>query len=349
MEADNGDEMRTQALEHAWFTLTRFTFRRDLPPGRVAIVTFEHGDGWEVVTTDKSVYRLTGHVIPHTLVHRHHSETLPPSSSAFRVYKGDAVAVLRSLDADICFDVCICSPPYNQKSLTSDGKSAFYGTGYHDDMEDAEYIRMMTDMMTELDKRGVRVVVLILNWFKRNPFLPTQLVGAIGRSTRYQGMPLIWLKQRAMPGGGLRRIGEHVWVFGTSPASVFPVNQPYPWHVQHGWWPIRDVVFTVEPDTDTEKRRHMDEAAYVNAAKAPLNLMGRLVATYCKPGDRIIDPFMGSGTTLEACLMGPQLHATGIDLNPAACSFVEKWLCTKKPTADHPYARLGHALTKSLW
>lgn len=36
--------------------------------------------------------------------------------------------------------------------------------------------------------------------------------------------------------------------------------------------------------------------------KKPLSLMERLVAIYTQPGDVVLDPFCGSGTTLQSCI-----------------------------------------------
>lgn len=50
----------------------------------------------------------------------------------------------------------------------------------------------------------------------------------------------------------------------------------------------------------------------------PLKLMTSLIGDYSREGDTILDPFMGSGTTLEAAkLMGRK--AIGIELNEAHC------------------------------
>lgn len=47
----------------------------------------------------------------------------------------------------------------------------------------------------------------------------------------------------------------------------------------------------------------------------PLSLMERLVNIYTKPGDLILDPFCGSGRTLQAALNRGR-RAMGIDIDP---------------------------------
>lgn len=47
--------------------------------------------------------------------------------------------------------------------------------------------------------------------------------------------------------------------------------------------------------------------------KKPLSLMKRLVSIYTNPNDIILDPYMGSGTTLQACLDLGRRQCVGID------------------------------------
>lgn len=52
--------------------------------------------------------------------------------------------------------------------------------------------------------------------------------------------------------------------------------------------------------------------------KKPLDLMMWLVASFSNPGDLVIDPFCGSGTTLEACKRLGR-RAIGIDIRESCC------------------------------
>lgn len=58
--------------------------------------------------------------------------------------------------------------------------------------------------------------------------------------------------------------------------------------------------------------------------KKPLSLMERLIRIYTLPGDLVVDPYCGSGTTLEACLKWNRCFV-GIDNN-------QEWIqfCTSK-------------------
>ena len=57
----------------------------------------------------------------------------------------------------------------------------------------------------------------------------------------------------------------------------------------------------------------------------PLALMKRLIALLCAPGDRLVDPFMGSGTTLRAAKdLG--VRAVGVDINERYCDVAARRL-----------------------
>lgn len=55
--------------------------------------------------------------------------------------------------------------------------------------------------------------------------------------------------------------------------------------------------------------------------KKPLSLIERLVRIYTKPNDLVADPYMGSGTTLDACKNLGRKYV-GIDNNP---KWIEYW------------------------
>ena len=57
-------------------------------------------------------------------------------------------------------------------------------------------------------------------------------------------------------------------------------------------------------------------------ARKPLQITSHFLETYSKKGDVILDPFMGSGTTLYASMLSDR-ESIGYDLNPTAC-FIAK-------------------------
>jgi site-specific DNA-methyltransferase (adenine-specific) len=68
-------------------------------------------------------------------------------------------------------------------------------------------------------------------------------------------------------------------------------------------------------NTGEDARRH--------PTQKPLSLMRHCVATYSKPGDVILDPFMGSGTTLRAAKdLGRK--AIGVEIEEKYCEIAAK-------------------------
>lgn len=63
----------------------------------------------------------------------------------------------------------------------------------------------------------------------------------------------------------------------------------------------------------------------VHPTQKPLVLMKRLIATFTKEGDTILDPFAGSGTTLVAAKQMNRQYL-GIEINPDYCAIAEQRL-----------------------
>ena len=57
----------------------------------------------------------------------------------------------------------------------------------------------------------------------------------------------------------------------------------------------------------------------------PRDLADRCILTYTNPGDLVLDPFMGSGTTVVQSLIHGR-RAVGIDIDAEACSTAVEWV-----------------------
>jgi len=61
----------------------------------------------------------------------------------------------------------------------------------------------------------------------------------------------------------------------------------------------------------------------------PLSLMLWVIENYTKPGDTVIDPFMGSGTTGVACVETNR-NFIGIEIDPGYFKIAEKRIAQAK-------------------
>ncbi|HFD2140891.1 TPA: DNA methyltransferase [Acinetobacter baumannii] len=69
-------------------------------------------------------------------------------------------------------------------------------------------------------------------------------------------------------------------------------------------------------------------------ARKPLNVIESVIKHFSKPGDYVLDPFMGSGTTLIAALKMDR-NAIGNDLNPLSKLIVDVILNSRKSPSDY--------------
>lgn len=70
--------------------------------------------------------------------------------------------------------------------------------------------------------------------------------------------------------------------------------------------------------SSSRKKKHLD-----HGATFPEKLINRLISIYSKEGDLILDPFLGTGTTLEAC-KNTGRNGVGIELNEVFFPHIEE-------------------------
>jgi DNA modification methylase len=79
------------------------------------------------------------------------------------------------------------------------------------------------------------------------------------------------------------------------------------------------------PESEFE-RRHPCPFSYQDA--------GELITFFTRHGDKVLDPFVGVGSTLKACALSGRL-GTGIELNPLYCAWAHERIKTEIPSAQH--------------
>jgi site-specific DNA-methyltransferase (cytosine-N4-specific) len=248
-----------------------------------------------------------------------------------RIYLGDCREILPTLG--VCAAAVVTSPPY--------WRQRDYGSAQECGQEDtpAAYVAAMTEVFAVVDRALADDGSLWLNigdkyaagglggggslgdrkaWTSiagrhgyRNPpsgykpkdltLVAFELASALRNDGWYLRQTIVWAKPAAVePTRPDRPSTAHEYVFLLTKSEQSAVAGP-----DEPWW--FNSVWTIRTDSDG---RH--------PAAMPSLLARRCIVAGSKPGDLILDPFAGSGTSLRAAKdLGRR--AVGIELNEAYC------------------------------
>lgn len=275
------------------------------------------GDKAEVVTKNGSVYVIETAdyqllAIPPVIEGRQ----APVEQSSFSIICGDSAEVL----PDKRYRMAIFSPPYNECRPAS----SFYGSGCPDDMSDGDHADKLVGIVKQLTER-VDIIVMNLNYFDRNPSHPDRIAIRIEDETGWKYKRFYWEKPRAHPTPMFPRVTEHVFAFSKNLGGLRPLRPRHghaPWYEELGWEQIQSTKIETSANTDRYRRQ---SSQYKNDATFPEEFVQKCLATWARPGDSVIDPFAGSGTTGIVCRQAG-VHVTLIDIDPKACAEMNKWV-----------------------
>ena len=86
-------------------------------------------------------------------------------------------------------------------------------------------------------------------------------------------------------------------------------------------------------DVWSVSRLHRQHAERVDhPTQKPLEIVGRMVLASCPPGGRVLDPFMGSGTTAVACAR-QRREFVGYEINESYCAIARERVSAVSPVA----------------
>lgn len=149
--------------------------------------------------------------------------------------------------------------------------------------------------------------------------VPWRLAFALQDAGWWLRSEVIWNKPNAHPESVRDRPTKaHETVF------LLSKNKDYAYDVDAVRGPNERRLRTVW-DINTEPRRREDCGVEDHPAVMPLTLAAQCVAITSKPGDVVLDPYAGSGTTLLAARALERRWA-GIELNPAFVDLIERRL-----------------------
>jgi site-specific DNA-methyltransferase (adenine-specific) len=213
-----------------------------------------------------------------------------------RLIEGDCLEEILKLPSGY-FSVILTDPPYGI-DVQSAGSQVSHGHHYDDSAD------VLTDILEELPYQLHRVTIenahlywfCDITWFQA---ISSSLANAGWEVDRY---PIIWNKN----GRGIapdtqfrhRRTYECV-LFATKGSRPLLKLQP-------------DVI-TISPTADLQQ------------AEKPVELLQDLLSRSAQPGDRILDPFVGSGSLFTAASKAG-VFATGIELDPARANLARSRL-----------------------
>lgn len=149
--------------------------------------------------------------------------------------------------------------------------------------------------------------------------VPWRLAFALQDAGWWLRSEVIWHKPNAHPESVRDRPTKaHETVF------LLSKNKDYAYDVDAVRGPNERRLRTVW-DINTEPRRSDDCGVEDHRAVMPLTLASQCVTITSKPGDVVLDPYAGSGTTLLAA-RALERRWTGIELNPAFVDLIERRL-----------------------
>lgn len=200
---------------------------------------------------------------------------------------------------DNSIDIVFFDPPYNANKN--------YGI-YKDNLPEKEYLSLMqqiTNQCLRISKRGIGVYVdsyRLEIWWKfifRNAY------------------PIIIWKRS--PGfSNKQKIYSSYHAILTN--IIANKNIPGLWHDLH---PVSDGIYW---------RLTKDYVSDDHPAQTSYEIVARFIQSFSYEGDTILDPFMGTGTTAEACIKN-NLKWLGFELNEPYSQYIEERLknCKKEP------------------
>lgn len=240
------------------------------------------------------------------------------------LYCGDNCEVLGTFPRN-CIDLVVTSPPYDDLRTYGGGSWDFYGVAWQ---------------LTRVLKPGGVLVWVVADATKDG----TETCSSMAQALHFRTLGLnlwdsmVWHKINAMPLNHPRY--EQAW----EPMFVFSKGTPKSWNAlrdpslnagkKSGGTQIQADGTRVAkwgngaPCNETKVRQNVWQFAVGSGtgehpAVFPDELARAHVASWSNPGDVVLDPFAGSGTTLRAA-KDLNRHFVGIELNPAYCDIINR-------------------------
>lgn len=246
----------------------------------------------------------------------------------FAIYCFDCMDAMRMLPSGL-IDLTVTSPPYN------------IGKEYEQTLPLDEYLEWCRKWMAEIYRLSASQSAFWLN------------LGYVSLSDRARAIPLPYLLWETCP---FYLVQEVVWNYGAGVAArkaLSPRNEKFLWYVKDAENYTFNLDEIRDPDVAYPKQKKngklrcntigknpsdvwqiakvtsgTDRSSTERAphpAQFPLDLITRIIKGFSCHGDLVLDPFMGSGTTAEACIREGR-DVIGFEINSDYCDFIARRL-----------------------
>ena len=246
----------------------------------------------------------------------------------YAIYNSDCLEYMKLLDSEV-INLTVTSPPYN------------IGKEYETPLDTPHYLDWVESWIAEIYRISRQDAGLWLN------------LGYISLPDQAKAIPLPYLLWDRIP---FYLIQEVVWNYGAGVAGrkfLSPRNEKFLWYVKnkHSYTfnldEIRDPdvkypnqkkngklrcntigknpsdVWQIAKVTSGKNRSSTERAPH--PAQFPLDLIDRIIKGFSNPGDIVLDPFIGSGTTAESCIRNDRF-VIGFELKKEYCYYLQKRL-----------------------
>ncbi len=242
----------------------------------------------------------------------------PPAASGegYLVYQGDSLAMLPQVPDDL-FPLTVTSPPYN------------IGKEYESQRPIDEYLGWCSAWINEVSRVTRSDGAFWLN------------LGYVSLAGRAKAIPLPYLLWNRVP---FYLVQEVVWNYGAGVAakrSFSPRNEKFLWYVKNPEKYIFNLDAVRDPNVKYPKQRkngklkcnplgknptdvwhfpkvtsganRSSKERTPHPAQFPVAVVERIIRACSNPGDVVFDPFVGSGSVLEAAVRAGR-HAVGFEI-----------------------------------
>ena len=261
---------------------------------------------------------------------------------------GDCLSLLRQHTNIEPIDLTFLDPPFNQdKEYNS----------WDDNLPDEEYWEWMRDVCKEIHALTSNGGAIYFMQREKNSEFVLRCLRESGWT--FQNL-IIWKKKTsAVP--AMKRYGKHYQIiaFGTKGKSprLFnrlridpPLPASYKYQRENGMF-VTDVWDDIREMTSGYFAG--DEALYdaqgnrAHKQQSPIQLLIRIILSSTSPGDVVLDPFAGSGTTL---VVASQLNrkSIGIELDPCNAEIIRERLAEERKADDVSRFLKDYACTSGL-